>query len=215
MTIWKRAGSALCGAVAVAAVVGLSAAPAMAVPASTSLKAKVTGGGSITATAGTTELTAGPITVTCTSSKAKGTISNGTKSGSAPLTVGTTKTLSFSKCSGPAGSVSNSPKKLPYDIKVDSKTTTKGDTDGVIGPVSVNVSTAGCSFTVTGYAPGYYSNSKHELIIGGKLPTKASTKAQLTIEDVATSCAGFVTAGEHPTFKTTYKVSKKVKIAVS
>jgi hypothetical protein len=228
MTIWKRAGSALCGAVAVAAVVGLSAAPAMAMPASTTLKAKVSGGGSITATSAETVLTDNGISVTCQASNkksvistAKGSISNGTHSGPAPLKVGITKSLNFKDCTGPLGKVSNTPgdfSKTTYLITVDSKTTSKGDTDGIIGPVSVAVSIkGGCSFTVTGSAPGYYSNSKHLLVLTPKLPTKASKKAQLTIGNVknASLCLGAVKDGQHPTYTGTYKVSKKVKISVS
>jgi hypothetical protein len=215
MAIWKRAGSALGSAVAVAAVVGLCAAPAMA---STTLKAKVSGGGSITATStGKTILKDGNVSVTCKSSKSTGSISNGTHRGAAPLSVGTAKTLSFSNCSGPLGKVTNKPSSLPYKIQVTSKTTKSGDTDGIIGPVNVAVKTASCSFTVTGYTPGWYSNSKHELHIGGKLPTKSlvsSKTARLTISNV-NGCLSVVTNGQHPTFTTTYKVSRKVKISVS
>jgi hypothetical protein len=214
MAIWKRAGSVLGGAVAAAAVVALSAAPAMAMPATT-LKAKVTGGGTISVTSvGKTTLADGAVKVSCTSSKATGTIGNGTHSGAAPLKVGTTKKLSFTNCSNAlTGAVTNSVKKFP-NISVDSKTTKSGDTDGIVGPVTVDVSTTGCTFQVTGSTPGYYSNSKHELFITNKLPTKASKTADLTIGDV-TGCAGVVSNGQHPTFTTTYKVSKHVKITVS
>lgn len=218
MAIWKRAGSALGGAVAVAAVVGLCAAPAMAMPATT-LKAKVSEAGAITATStGKTVLKDGNISVTCKSSKSTGSITNGTHTGAAPLSVGTAKTLSFTQCTGPLGTVTNKAAAFPYKIKVTSKTTKSGDTDGIIGPVSVSVKTAGCSFKVTGYAPGYYNNGKHELVVtGGKLPTKelvSSRTARLTISDVK-SCLGVVKNGQHPTFSTTYRVSKKVKISVT
>jgi hypothetical protein len=216
MAIWKRAGSALCGAVAVAAVVGLSAANAMAMPAATTLTAKVTGGGSITATAGKTTLTDGKVSVTCKSSKSTGSIANGTHKGSAPLKVGTAKTLSFKSCTGPLGTVSNSPSGFPYAISVNGPTKS-GNTAGTIGPVTVAVSTAGCTFTVTGSAPGYYNSTKHELILTPKLPKglKALTTAKLTIGDVSGCPGGIIADGQHPTFSTTYKVSKKVKITVT
>jgi hypothetical protein len=216
MAIRKRAVSALCGAVAAAAVVGLSIAPAMAMPAA-SLRAKVTGGGSITATAGTTTLTDGAVKVTCDSSKATGSIKNGTHSGAAPLKVGTTTKLSFSHCSNAlTGAVNNKPSGYPYSISVDSKTNKSGDTAGIIGPVTVAVTTTGCSFKVTGSAPGYYNNAKHLLVVTPKLPKglKASKSAKLTIGSVS-GCAGVVANGQHPTFSTTYKVSKHVKITVS
>lgn len=216
MAIWKRAGGVLCGAVAAAAVVGLSIAPAMAMPAA-SLKAKVTGGGSITATAGSTTLTDGAVKVTCTSSKATGAIKNGTHSGAAPLKVGTTTKLSFSHCSNAlTGAVTNKPSGYPYSISVASKTNKSGDTAGVIGPVNVAVTTTGCSFTVTGSAPGYYNNSKHLLVVTPKLPKGLSVprSVRLTIGNVS-GCAGVVSDGQHPTFSTTYKVSKHVKITVT
>jgi hypothetical protein len=214
MAIWKRAGGAICGAIAAAAVVGLSIAPAMAMPA-TSLRAKVTGGGSITATAGTTTLTDGAVKVTCSSSKATGSIKNGTHSGAEPK-VGTTTKLSFTHCENAlTGPVSNKPSGYPYSISVDSKTKS-GDTAGIIGPVTVAVSTTDCTFTVTGSAPGYYSNSKHELVVTPKLPKglKASKTAKLTISKVD-GCAGIVKNGQHPTFSTTYRVSRHVKITVT
>lgn len=218
MAIWKRAGSALCGAVAVAAIVGLSAAPAMAMPA-TSLKAKVSGGGSIRATSTNTKLTVSGQSVTCTKSVATGSITNGTHSGKSPVKVGKTTRLSFSNCSSIAGAVSNKPSKYPYFIEVDGKTKS-GDTPGVIGPVNVAVSipSAGCNFTVTGSAPGYYSNSKHELFVTPKLPKglKASEKPKLTISGISGSdCSGLISNGAHPTYTSTYKVNKKVKITVS
>jgi hypothetical protein len=227
MAIWKRAGTALGSAVAVAAVVGLCAAPAMAMPASTTLKAKVTGGGSITATSTKTVLTDNGISVTCQASNkksvvstAKGSIKNGTHKGAAP-TVGITTSLNFKDCTGPLGQVTNKPgdfKKTTYLITVDSKTTSKGLTDGIIGPVSVAVSIkGGCSFTVTGSAPGYYNNKSHLLVLTPKLPAKASKKAQLTIGNVknASLCLGAVSDGQHPTYTGTYKVNKKVKIVVN
>jgi hypothetical protein len=223
MAIWRRAGSALCVVAAVAAVVGLGAAPAMA---STTLTVKVKSGGSITAVTSKTVLTditkGGPINVTCTStkktpaSKATGSISNGTHRGAAPVKVGTTTKLSFSNCIGPLGPVSTKVEipKSGYTIAVDSTTTKSGDTDGIIGPVKVAVSMTGCSFTVTGSTPGYWNNKKHTLNVTPKLPTKALKSAQLTISGV-TGCAGLVVNGQHPTYVGTYSVSRKVTITSS
>lgn len=225
MAIWKRASQALCAAAAVAAVVGLSATPAMA--AATTLKVSVKGGGSITAITSKTVLTdvtkaAGPINVTCTSnkkapaSKATGSISNGTHHGAAPVKVGTTTKLSFNNCLGPLGPVQTKVEipKSGYTIAVDSKTTKSGDTDGIIGPVKVAVHMTGCSFTVTGSAPGYWNNKKHELVVTPKLPTKALKSAQLTISGVS-GCASLVVNGQHPTYVGTYSVSRKVTITSS
>jgi hypothetical protein len=216
MAIMKRAGGVLLGVAAAAAAVGLSAAPAMA---STTLTATVTGGGSITATAKSTVLTDGPAKVTCSTkgktaaSVATGSGKSGTYKGASPLKVGTTTKLTFNNCTGPLGSVSTKPMSYPYLIKVDSKTTSKGITDGIIGPVKVGVSMTGCSFTVTGTAPGYFDNANHTLVVTNKV-TGALNKAQLTISGVS-GCAGIVKNGQHPTYVGTYSINKKISIKVT
>jgi hypothetical protein len=93
-------------------------------------------------------------------------------------------------------------------LGADSKTNRKGQTDAIIGGVNVSVSipSAGCSFTVTGSAPGFYTNSKHTLTMTPNLPVRPVKKAQLTISNV-TGCVGAVHNGDHPTFVATYKVS--------
>ncbi len=220
MTITKRVGGLLASAAAVVALVGLSATPAMA---STTLTAKVTGGGSITATTGTkgkTVLTDNGISVTCIpkgstpASEAKGSITNGTHKGAEPVAVGSTTKLTFNNCSGILGIVKN---KVESEgkISVDSKTNSAGDTAGVIGPVTVAVSMKDCAFTVTGFAPGYYSNKTHELVVTPNLPKglKGLFKAQLTISGVPSGeCSGVIKDGQHPTFVSTYTVSRKVVI---
>jgi hypothetical protein len=220
MAITRRVSGVLATAAAVAAVVGLSATPAMA---STTLTAKVSGGGSITAVASKTVLSNGSgakkVSVTCTTkkktdaSKATGSISNGTHKGAEPL-VGKTTKLSFGNCTGPVGAVKTKVEALSYKISVDSKTTKKGDTDGIIGPVKVHVSMTGCSFNVTGTAPGFYDNANHTLHVTPFLPTKALKKAQLTISGVS-GCFGLVSNGNHPSYVSTYTVSRKVVIKVS
>jgi hypothetical protein len=208
MTIRKRAGGVLFVAAAAAAVVGMSVGTALA---STSLTVKVSGGGSYSASAkGKTVLADGPVQVKCTGSKGSGKIANGTHHGRAPVTVGSVAKLKFTGCSGPLGGVSTTVHGKPA-LKVDSKTNSKGETDAVITGVDVSVKTGSCSFKVTGTAPGYYSNKSHELIMTTHLPTKAATKASLTISDVS-QCLGVVTNGQHPTYSATYKVSRKITI---
>jgi hypothetical protein len=217
MAITRRVGGALAAAAAVVAVVGLSATPAMA--ASTKLTAKVTGGGSITATAKTTTLADGPVSVTCSTkgktaaSVASGTVKTGTYKGASPLKVGTTTKLAFNNCTGPLGTVKTTPESYPYFISVDSTTSSKGITDGIIGPVKVKVSMLDCSFTVTGSAPGYFDNANHTLVVTSKLPVKALNKAQLTVSGVPKGeCAGLVKDGQHPSYTSTYTINKKISI---
>jgi hypothetical protein len=216
MAITRRVGGALAAAAAVVAVVGLSATPAMA---ATTLTAKVTSGGSITATAKTTTLADGPVSVKCSTkgktaaSVASGTVKTGTYKGASPLKVGTTTKLAFNNCTGPLGTVKTTPESYPYFISVDSTTSSKGITDGIIGPVKVKVSMLDCSFTVTGSAPGYFDNANHTLVVTSKLPVKALNKAQLTVSGVPKGeCAGLVKDGQHPSYTSTYTINKKISI---
>jgi len=221
MTMRKRAGSVLFTAAAAAAIVGMSVGAALA--ASTTLTVKVSHGGSYTATAKTTVLTvktsAGPVSVTCStkgrtpSSKASGKISNGTHHGKAPVTVGTVTKLSFNDCIGPLGPLTTTVKAKPV-LRADSRTNKKGETAAVITNVKVLVSQTGCSFTVTGSAPGYYSNKTHTLTMTPKPPVKLLSKTGLTISGV-TGCAGVISNGQHPTYSASYKVSRKVVIESS
>jgi hypothetical protein len=211
MTMRKLAGSVLFTAAAAAAVVGMSIAPALA--ATTHLTVRVSGGGSYTAKAGKTVLTDNGISVTCTSSKGSGKLPNGTHRGAAPVKLGSVARLSFSNCSGILGTVTTHVQSKP-SLNADSKTNRKGQTDAIISGVKVNVSTTGCSFTVTGSAPGFYTNKTHTLTMTPKLPVKPIKKAQLTISGVAPgTCGGLVKNGDHPTYKATYKVSlRRLKI---
>jgi hypothetical protein len=211
MTMRKRVGSVLFTAASAAAVVGLSVGPAVA---ATSLTVKVSGGGSYTATAGTTVLTDNGISVTCKSSKASNSkLASGTYKGKAPVKLGTVTKLGFSKCTGLTLQVTNKVIGHPQ-LNADSKTNSKGDTAAAISKVDVIVTTTGCSFTVTGSAPGYYNNSKHTLYMTPKPPVKLAVKAQLTVSAV-TGCSGLVKKGDHPTYKAAYKVSRKVTIKSS
>src|SRR5260221_9811801 len=132
MTLIKRASNLLLVAATAGAVVGLSAAPAMA---ATTLPVKVSNGGTYTATASKTVLTDKGISVTCTStsttpaSKTTGTVATGTHTGTSPVKIGTVKTLSFNHCTGPAGVVHTTVQALPYSINVDSKTNSTRQTD--------------------------------------------------------------------------------------
>ena len=217
MTMRKHVGSVLFTAAATAAVVGMSIGPALA--STTHLTVRVSHGGSYRAKAGTTVLTDGSVSVTCTSSKASGKIASGTDKGAAPVKIGTAKTLSFTGCTGETFPVTTTIKSTPYKVEVTSKTNSKGETDVVITGIQVDVSLTGCSFTVTGSAAGYLNNSRHTLNMTSKLPTKTARgvkAAQLTISNVPSGeCFGVIHNGDHPTFKATYKVSPKMTIKSS
>lgn len=208
MTMRKRVGSILFTVAAVGAIAGLSIGPALA---ATSLSVKVSGGGSYKATAGKTVLTDNGVSVTCKSSKGTGTIKNGTKKGKAPVALGTVKGLSFTSCSSILGAVTNTVHGKPV-LNADSKTNRKGQTAALITGVNVSVSLTGCSFTVKGSAPGYYTNKTHTLTMTPKSPVKGAVKGQLTVSGV-NGCSAVVKNGDHPTYKASYKVSRKIKIS--
>jgi hypothetical protein len=214
MTLVKRASNLLLIAATAGALIGLSAAPAMA---ATTLKVKVSNGGTYTATASKTVLTDGPVSVTCTStstkpaSKATGTVATATHTGTSPVKIGTAKTLVFNHCSGPLGVVHTTVQALPYSIKVDSTTNSTGKTDGMITGVKVHVSMSTCAFDTTGSAPGFYTNSTHKLTVTKNLPITPLNTARLTVSNVV-GCAGVVNNGDHPTFTSTYTVSRHFTI---
>lgn len=217
MTLMKRATNLLLIAASAGAVIGMSAAPAMA---ATTLTVKVSNGGTYTATASKTVLKDNGVSVTCTTSgstpasKASGTVATATHTGTSPVKVGTAAHLAFNNCSGPLGAVTTNVQALPYSIKVDSKTTSTGKTDGIITGVKVLVNMTGCSFTVTGSAPGFYANGTHTLSMTSTLPTPALNKAQLTVSNVS-GCAGLVANGDHPSYTSTYSVSRHFTIKSS
>jgi hypothetical protein len=99
-------------------------------------------------------------------------------------------------------------------LNANSKTNSKGDTAAVITKVDVKVSLTGCSFTVTGSAPGYYSNKTHTLYMTPKAPVKGVAKSGLTVSNV-NGCSTVVNNGDHPTYTASYKVSRKVVIKSS
>jgi len=224
MTMSKRVSAMLLATAGAAAVLGLAAAPALAsAPAAakaTKLTAKVSGGGTYTATTAKTVLSNRGVHVTCNAkgkkpgSSASGSIPNGTKKGNSPLQVGTAAKLAFNNCTGPLGPVKTQIMAVPYKVSVDSKTNSKGQTDGLISGVKVKVTMTGCQFIVTGSAPGFYTNSKHTLTMASKLPVKTSTKARLTVSGVK-QCAGVVKNGDHPTFSATFTLNRKGTIKVS
>lgn len=211
MTLMKRASQVLFTVAATGAVVGMAAGTALA---GTTLTVKVTGGGSFTASSTKTVLTDNGVSVTCTGSSGSGTIASKTDKGTSPVKVGTITKLSFSNCSGPLGKVTTKVMGLPYTMSVDSKTTSKGSSDGIIGGAKVAVSMTGCSFMVTGSTPGFYTNSSHKLSVTAKLPTKGTTSAKLTVSNVS-GCAGLVKDNDHPSYTSTYTVSRKVVIKSS
>ena len=218
MRILKRAGSGLFVVAASAFAIGLGATTALA---ATTLTVTVTGGGTYTAASTKTVLLDNGIPTTCMGTNAStvsGSVPNGTHTGTSPVTIGTDATLKFNNCSSAAGPVAITGNKLPYSVKTDSVTNSSGQTDGMITGINNTVKVGNpviCTFTVTGSAPGVYSNSKHTLTLepSSKLPIKPLNTAKLTISNVTVNCPGLgVNNGDHPTFTATFTVSRAIVI---
>jgi hypothetical protein len=171
----------------------------------------VAGGGTLSASAASTTLTDGNVSVTCSAkgstpaSTAQATIRNGTTSAKAPHPIGIAADLTFSNCSGPLGKVTITPAGEPYPVNANSATSS-GATAATISEIDVNVSMTGCSFTVTGSAPGDYSNSTRTLALTPNPNPGGLTKAELSVSNVS-GCAGLVKNGNHPAYTSNYKLS--------
>jgi len=145
--ILKSLGRALVLSAAAASVVGLAAAPALAATTWT-----VKPGGAVTAKAGKTvvnDVTAG-LSVTCTSSTAKGTLKTG--SGLAGKALGTFTSLAFSGCSAMGATVSVTIKtKMPLNgVSYNSTTKTASMTiTGIHGKLTIT-SPISCSAVING-----------------------------------------------------------------
>ena len=182
---------------------GSKAAPLNASP---TLTVKVTHGGIYRTTSDSpVSLTDNGFGVMCSNwgeiaaATAAGSIPNGTRKGHAPLTIGTTRALRLRNCGGPVGRVNITVSPITLPIQVDSKTDSHGQTDVILGGINASVAMTGCSFTLTGSVPGYYTNGNGTLTLTPNLPVNPLSNAQLTVHQVR-GCQGAVRNGDHPVF---------------
>jgi hypothetical protein len=209
----RSIGRILAPAAAAALAVAFGASSALATTAT--LTVKVTRGGAYTATSTSVVFTDNSVSVTCTGSTAAGKIAAKTYTGKpAPVKVGNSASLSFTGCTGPLGAVTITVNALPYSVKVDSTTNSSGQTDGIVTGMNFSVSMTNCSFTATGSAPGFYTNSTHVLSLTPDLPITPAGMAQLTVRNVH-GCAALINNGDHPAYQSDYTVSRKIVITAS
>jgi hypothetical protein len=202
MIMRRRVHGSVLAAAAAALVIGPGAATVLA---ATALTITVSGGGHVTGTSPSAIFATKRVHLTCTSSKVSGSIPNGTTTGGSPVKIGTLGSFSVSGC-GP-GVVRVTASKLPYALQADSATDGAGQTDVRIPGVRIAWSTTGCSFTVSGSAPGYFTSSTHNLALTPTLPVKPLERSQLTIGGV-TGCAGLLRNGDHATYQATYTIGR-------
>jgi hypothetical protein len=177
------------GFTVVAAAVSVSLGVTNSVAATRILQGTVTNGHNTAFHAATAQLSAQGLQVNCANSgkpvvTGKSVIPSSHGKGPSPLTIGTISAVSFGDCSTAQGPVSITAEDLPYSIQVDSATSAKGVTDAIISGINISVATAGCDFTVSGSAPGYYTNSTHTLTVTPKLPIKPAGTTQLNVGNV-------------------------------
>jgi hypothetical protein len=204
MTIPGSGGRILAACAAAVMVACAAASTAVAAP---DLTVSVAGGGTSTGSSAKAVLTDQNSHVqwfSCTKSATGQVIPDAVTTSPSPVRIGSLTKLSISTCVGPVITKVTA-SKLPYAVKVDS-TTVSHQTDVIIAGIRIAVSLTGCSFTVTGSAPGYYRNTTHTLVMTPKLPIKPLNTTRLTVSNVA-GCAGLVRNGDHATFNATYTLS--------
>ena len=206
----KGWGRALVMSAAAASVIGLAAAPALAVASWT-----VKPGGAVTGTAGTTKVTdtTAGASVTCTSSVAKGTLKHG--SGLAGAGIGTVTSLAFKGCTALGVTVSMTiTGKMPLNAtsynatkKVATMTITK-----IHGTFSV--SSVGCSATVDGTGATAHNGKVKATFTNGTNTLKVlTTGGNLHLYNVSSGCSiGNIHTGDSVNFTGGYKLTPKQTI---
>ncbi len=211
MAILKRTYGILFAGAATAAVIGLSAAPALA-----ATTWSVSPGGAITGKSGTTTLkdTTTGTSLSCKSSSTSATLKKGT--GLSGTAIGSITKVSFSTCTGPLDlSFTVTTKALPWKLNAVSYDSSTGVTTGTITGIDATLSGPTCSAEVDGTGAGKdngkvkatYTNST------GKLKV-LTTGGNLHIYDVS-GCSGLIVTGNATTFSATYTVSPKQTITGS
>lgn len=209
---WKKAGGALIAGAAAAVLIGTSAAPALAVTATWTVKP----GGAITGTAGKTTLVAhgpqGPIPLVCTSSATKATLKKGRHLAGAG--IGNITSVTFKNCgfSGLTFTVKTSAStKTPWKLNAVKYNAKTGVTTGTITGIKATLSGPTCSATVDGTKatnPGTvtvtYSNKTHKL-------TVLATGGNLHVWHVS-GCLGLIKNGNLSTFTGTYTIKPTTTI---
>lgn len=191
-------GTVLTVAVA-ATVASLGAGPAFAATTWT-----VTPGGSVSGSAGTTTLkdTNTGTTLTCSSSKASGSL----KSGSGLTNpIGSITTLTFSNCTGPLGITFTVTNSGPNPLNANSYSS--GVTSGTITQIHATISGAGCSATVDGSSAGAHNGTVNATFTNSTSVLKViTTGSTLHIYNVS-GCFGLLNNNDGATFSGSYTIT--------
>jgi hypothetical protein len=208
MAILKRTYGILFAGAATAAVIGMSAAPALA-----ATTWSVSPGGAVTGTSGTTTLkdTTTGNSLTCKSSATKATLKKGT--GLSGTALGSITSVTFATCTGPLGlTFTVKSNDLPWKLNAVSYDSSTGVTTGTITGIDATLTGPSCSAEVDGTAAGKhdgevkgtYTNSTGKLAI-------LAAGGNLHIYDVS-GCAGLIASGNASEFTASYTISPKQTI---
>jgi hypothetical protein len=208
MAILKRTCAILLASAATAAMLGLSAAPALAATSWT-----VTPGGAITGKSGiiTFRDTNTGNSVTCGSSSTSATLKKG--SGLSGTRLGSDSKLSFTSCTGPLDlSFTVTPHDLPWKLNALSYNKTTGVTTGSITGIDATVVGPSCSADTDGTGAGLHNGkvSVRYTNSTGKLKV-LTTGGNMHVYNVV-GCAGLIVSGDPVTYSGTYTVSPKQTI---
>jgi hypothetical protein len=206
--ILNRFGKALIASAATAAVIGMAAAPAFATAATWTVKP----GGSITGMAGKTVVTdtTQNLSVTCSSSVAKGTLNHG--SGLAGAGLGTVTSLAFKNCTASTISVSVTiTGKMPLNgISYNATTKTASMTITKIHG-TFSVPSFSCSATIDGTSATAHNGMVKATFSNGTDTLKVLASGNLHIYNPSTGCP-VITNGDAANFTGSYKLTPKQTI---
>jgi hypothetical protein len=211
MAILKRTYGILFAGVATAAVIGMSAAPALAATTWT-----VSPGGAITAKSGTTTLkdTTTGNELKCKSSSTSATLKSG--SGLSGTGLGSITKVTFKTCTGPLSlTFTVKSNDLPWKLNATSYNSTTGVTTGTITGIDATLSGPSCSATVDGTGAGKHNGKVKATYTNstGKLKV-LTTGGNLHVYNVS-GCAGLINSKDATTFSATYTVTPKQTITGS
>ncbi|MFB7512469.1 hypothetical protein [Streptomyces sp. NPDC056144] len=182
---------------AATAAFALAAGPASAVP--STVWTVTPSPASFTATnSGNVVLSVNGIAMTCTNSKASGSMASATGN---PATVASISAIAFGATGAPCTSVLGNVTTVattPWTIVAQDYTAATGVTKGYVGNVDAKVTVGACVFRVTGKASGTYTNSTGKLAVN-------SVSGELTVVS-STNCGSAVPVGARPLFKGDYLV---------
>lgn len=164
----------------------------------------VTPGGSVSGSAGTTTLkdTNTGATVTCSSSKATGSLKSGSGLSNP---IGTISTLTFSNCTGPLGIAFTATVTGPLSLNANSYSS--GVTSGTITHIHGTVSGGGCSAVIDGTSATADNGTVNATFTNSTSVLKVLTTGSTLHIYNSSGCFGLLNNGDGTTFSGSYTIT--------